>query len=282
MDLQLADKVVFVTGASGGIGRALASAFAAEGARLVLQGHRNLQALEDWAAVQPWSERSLTVHADVTDPAALETAMDAARERFGRVDVCLANAGIWPPEDAPVWQLDADRARATIEVNLLGALWTARAFAKALAAYGPRPDGHGAALLFTGSTAGRFGERGHADYAASKAGLVGLMLSVKNELVVLDPYARVNVIEPGWTATDMTRREVRDPDLVGRVVRTMPVRQIARAADIARVAVVLASPYASRHVSGQVVTVAGGMEGRVLWEDGEVDAGAVIRRLGQE
>jgi len=281
MDLALSDKVVFVTGASGGIGRALARAFAAEGASLVLQGNQRWEGLVDWLAEQPWSERALPLQADVTDRIAMRTVLQAARERFGRVDVCLANAGVWPGEDRPLVELEEERVRATLETNLLGAFWTARAFLEGLAEDGPRADGHGAVLLFTGSTAGRFGERGHADYAASKAGLVGLMLSLKNEIVELDPWARVNLIEPGWTVTEMTRARVRDPALVGRVVRTMPLRQLARAEDIARTAVVLASPYAARHTSGQVVTVAGGMEGRVLWEESQVEPEAVLRRLSE-
>jgi 3-oxoacyl-[acyl-carrier protein] reductase len=281
MDLALSDKVVFVTGASGGIGRALARAFAAEGASLVLQGNQRWEGLVDWLAEQPWSERALPVQADVTDPIAMRTVLQAARERFGRVDVCLANAGVWPGEDRPLVELEEERVRRTLETNLLGSFWTARAFLEGLAEDGPRADGHGAVLLFTGSTAGRFGERGHADYAASKAGLVGLMLSLKNEIVELDPWARVNLIEPGWTVTEMTRARVRDPELVGRVVRTMPLRQLARAEDIARTAVVLASPYAARHTSGQVVTVAGGMEGRVLWEESQVEPEAVLRRLSE-
>ena len=282
MDLELSDKVVFLTGASGGIGRAMARAFAAEGASLVLAGNRRWEALVDWLAEEPWSERALPVQADVTDPIALRAGLRAGRERFGRVDVCLANAGVWPSEDRPLFELEEERVRRTLEVNLLGAFWTARAFLEGLAEDGPRADGHGAVLLFTGSTAGRFGERGHADYAASKAGLVGLMLSLKNEIVELDPWARVNLIEPGWTVTEMTRARVRDPQVVGRVVRTMPLRQLARAEDIARTALVLASPYAARHISGQVVTVAGGMEGRVLWEESQVEPEAVLRRLSEK
>jgi 3-oxoacyl-[acyl-carrier protein] reductase len=279
MDLLLQDKAVLVTGASGGIGRALAGAFAGEGARVVLHGHRGMGALEEWLAQQPWRERALALAADVTRPAEVDALFERARERFGRVDVCIANAGVWPPEDVPLAEQSDERVRRTLEVNLLGALWTARAFLRGLAADGPRADGHGACLLFTGSTAARFGERGHADYATSKAGLLGLMRSLKNEIVGLDRYARVNVIEPGWTVTEMTQRAIEDPALVTRVVRTMPVRQIARAVDIARVALMLASPAAARHVSGQVLTVAGGMEGRVLWDDGEIDTDDVLARL---
>lgn len=282
MDLLLHDKTVLVTGASGGIGRALATAFGDEGANLVLHGHSRMDGLEAWLAEQPWRDRALTARADITDPAAVDALFDAARARFERVDVCIANAGIWPPEDRHLPDLPEDRIRRTLEVNLLGAIWTARTFMRSLARTGPRADGHGASLLFTGSTAGHFGERGHADYATSKAGLIGLMLTLKNEITTLDPYARVNVVEPGWTVTEMTERDLEDPAVITNVVRTMPLRQIARAKDIAQAALTLSSPKASRHITGQTLTVAGGMEGRLLWEEKEIDPPKIKTRLSQQ
>lgn len=282
MDLELAGKVVFVSGASGGIGRAMAEAFAEEGAHLALHGNRQWEGLEAWLGEQDWAERAMLVQADITSSQEVDAAFAAVRERFGTIDVCVANAGIWPPDARPLVELDDDRIREVLGVNLFGAIWTARAFLRSLAASGPRADGAGASLLFTGSTAAHFGESGHSDYAASKAALTGLMHSLKNEIVALDPYARVNVVEPGWTVTDMTRRNIQEPGVVEKVVRTMPIRQLARARDIARVAVFLCSPRAARHMSGQVVTVAGGMEGRVLWETEDVDARKVLERLGGE
>lgn len=279
MELALKDKIVLITGASGGIGRAMAEAFAAEGALLALHGHRQWDELQAWIEERPWREQALPVHADITSAAELGAAFAKVRQRWGRVDVCIANAGIWPPESKPLHEISEERVRSVLSVNLLGAIWTARAFLSTLAATGPRDDGHGSSLVFTGSTAGRFGEKGHSDYAASKAALAGLMMSLKNEVVALDPYARVNVIEPGWTVTDMTKRNIHEPGVVERVVRTMPVRQLARAADIAQTALYLASPVAARHVSGQTLTVAGGMEGRVLWEESDVDPAEVLARL---
>lgn len=282
MDLGLADKVALVTGASGGIGRALAEAFAAEGASLVLHGRSRLDELREYVAGRPWADRALVVAADTRDPAQLDAAFERALERFGRVDACVANAGVWPREDRPLHRVPVERVRDAIDVNLLGSMWTGRAFLAALERVGPRPDGHGASLGFIGSTAGRFGERGHAEYAAAKAGLRGLVRTLKNEIVQLDPYGRVNLVEPGWTVTHMTRAELETPGAVARVVRTMPVRQLARAADVARAVVVLASPVASRHVSGEILTVAGGMEGRVLWEPEAIDEAAIRDRLRRE
>jgi len=279
MDLGLADKVVLVTGASGALGHAMATAFAEEGARVVLHGHDAIDDLDEWVLAQPWRERSMTVAADVRSPEAMAAAMEEARTAFGRVDVCVANAGRWPPGDQRLDECPVERLRETIEVNLLGAMWTARAFLACLAATGPRPDGDGACLLFTGSTAGRFGERFHADYAAAKAGLVGLVRTLKNEIVLLDPFARVNLIEPGWTIGHKPKPALERKGVIARVVRTMALRQLGRAEDVARAAVFLASPRASRHVSGESITVAGGMEGRMLWDEAEVDEGEVRRRL---
>ena len=279
MDLALTDKVVLVTGASGGIGRALAEVFAEEGARLVLQGRSRIEELEAWALRQPWTDRALTQRVDVTDPEQVSAAMRAATLHFGRVDVCVANAGIWPKEDLLLHEASEERIRGTLDANLMGALWTARAFMAALADSGPREDGHGAALTFIGSTAGRFGERGHAEYAVSKAGLYGLVRTLKNEIVTLDPFARVNLVEPGWTVTHMVREELERPGTIQGVTRTMPLRQLGRAVDIARTVAVLSSHVVSRHTSGQVLTVAGGMEGRALWSPEQIDEDAVRRRL---
>jgi 3-oxoacyl-[acyl-carrier protein] reductase len=125
-------------------------------------------------------------------------------------------------------------------------------------------NGHGS-LVLVGSTAGIFGEAGHADYAAAKSAIVhGLLLSMKNEIVRIAPQGRVNAVAPGWTESPMTRTALTDPDLVARVTRTMPLQKVAEPEDVARQVVVLASDVLSGHVTGQVVTVAGGMEGRLL------------------
>src|SRR5688572_31723187 len=141
MDLALAGKVVLITGASGGIGRALAEAFAAEGAQLALTGRSQQAALEAWTAEQPWKERALCLQADVSDPAQMEACFRAAGERFGRVDVTVANAGRWPRESLLLHEAGEARIRGTLESNLYGALWTARAFLASLARAQPRPDG---------------------------------------------------------------------------------------------------------------------------------------------
>jgi 3-oxoacyl-[acyl-carrier protein] reductase len=253
VDLDLAGKRVLVTGASGGIGGATARAFAAEGCDVVAHWHRGEQAAAELAQELGCS----LVQADLRSEDDVERMFAEA----GSLDVCAAVAGVWPSPDEPVWELSLGRWRETLDQNLTATFLTARGFLRGVA-----ERGHGN-LILVGSTAGLFGEAGHADYAAAKSALQGgLLLSLKNEIVRVAPRARVNAVAPGWTESPMTRGLV-DDEMVRRISRTMPLRKVAQPEDVARQIVVLASDRASGHVTGQVVTVAGGMEGRVLHSD---------------
>jgi 3-oxoacyl-[acyl-carrier protein] reductase len=255
METGLAGKGVVVTGASGGIGSACARAFAAEGARVLVHYHHGRERAEQLAAEL---DGAAVAGADLTDEAQVASMFTRAREELGQVDVCAAVAGVWPSDDEPVWRLTLERWEATLRANLTATFLTARAFLNEV-----RRNEHGN-LVLVGSTAGRFGEAGHADYAAAKSAIqIGLLLSLKNEIVRIAPRARVNAVAPGWTYSPMTRGEL-DEAVVDRVTRTMALRKVATADDIARAVVVLASDELSGHVTGEVVTVAGGMEGRTL------------------
>jgi len=257
VDTGLAGKGVVVTGASGGIGAACVRAFAAEGARVVLHYYRGRDRAETVAAeVGDAAAAILTANLAIEEDVAGLFA--GAREALGQVDVCAAVAGVWPSEDVPVWNLPLERWRGTLDANLTATFLTARAFLREV-----ERTGHGS-LVLVGSTAGLFGEAGHADYAAAKSALMGgLLLSLKNEVTRIAPLARVNAVAPGWTVSAMTRGHV-DNEQVRRISRTMALRKVAQPEDVARQVVVLASDELSGHVSGQVVTVAGGMEGRVV------------------
>jgi 3-oxoacyl-[acyl-carrier protein] reductase len=258
VETGLAGKAVVVTGASGGIGSACARAFAEEGARVLVHYHRGRERAEHLAAELGGAP---TAQADLTNERDVDRLFDRAREAFGGVDVCAAVAGAWPQEDVPVWELPLDRWRATLDANLTATFLTARAFGREAAR-----TGYGS-LVLVASTAGVFGEAGHADYAAAKSAIAGgFLLSLKNELVRVAPRARVNCVAPGWTESPMTRGHI-DPDRVRRISRTMALRKVAQPEDVARQVVVLASDALSGHVTGQVITVAGGMEGRLVHDD---------------
>ena len=255
MDTGLAGKGVLVTGGSGGIGAACVRAFAAEGARVAIHFHQGRERAEALSAELGGLP---VVGADLRDEAQVEAMFAGARDALGRVDVCAAVAGVWPRPEEPVWEISLERWEETLRANLTATFLTARGFLREV-----ERNGHGN-LVLVGSTAGRFGEANHADYAAAKSAIqVGLLLSLKNEIVRIAPLGRVNAVAPGWTVTEMTRGKL-DPDDVERVTRTMALRKVAVADDIARAVVVLASDELSGHVTGELVTVAGGMEGRTL------------------
>src|SRR6266542_2789503 len=241
VETGLAGKRVLVTGGSGGIGSACAREFAAEGAD-VLVHYRTGRERADAVAAEVGGE---VVQADLT----VEHEVHALFEQAGPLDVCAAVAGAWPQDDVPVWELPLERWDATLRANLTATFLTARGFLRSVV-----DSGHGAFVL-VGSTAGIFGE----------AGLAGLLLSLKNEIVRVAPLARVNAVFPGWTESPMTRGLV-DQERVGQISRTMALRKVARPEDVARQVVILASDELSGHVTGQVITVAGGMEGRVVHE----------------
>jgi 3-oxoacyl-[acyl-carrier protein] reductase len=249
VETGLAGKRILVTGGSGGIGAACVRLFAAQGAEVVVHYHRGRERAEAAGGAR-------IAAADLTDEA------DVARlfTEIGPLDVCAAIAGIWPAGDVPVWELSLARWRETLDANLTATFLTARGF------LGQLGDREGS-LVLCGSTAGLIGEAGHADYAAAKSAILGgLLLSLKNEVVRRNGSCRVNAVAPGWTESPMTRGLV-DAEQVHRISRTMALRKVAQPGDVAAQVVALASPVISGHVTGQVVTVAGGMEGRVVHEE---------------
>ena len=111
----LEDKVALITGASGGIGRALATFFAEEGAYVALHAHSNLPALEEWVDRQGWGERAQLLQADVRSPAQVEEMVERVEAAWKRLDVCVANSGVWPEADLLLHEMDEERIRDTLE-----------------------------------------------------------------------------------------------------------------------------------------------------------------------
>jgi 3-oxoacyl-[acyl-carrier protein] reductase len=255
MDTGLGDKGVIVTGGAGGIGTAMCRAFASEGARVGV----HYRSSGDRALAIATEVGGIAIQADLTVEDEVDALFSEAIDKLGRVDILVANAGQWPEEDVPVWEMSLDRWRSTIAVDLDSVFLCCRAFLRHV-----RETGVGNIVLIS-STAGVFGEAGHADYAAAKGALSsGFLKSLKNEIVRIAPRGRVNTIAPGWTMTEMARDALDDPEALPRITRTMALDKVGTAEDIARVAVSLASDEISGHVTGEVITVAGGMEGRTL------------------
>jgi 3-oxoacyl-[acyl-carrier protein] reductase len=270
MDLELRDQVVLVTGASGGLGSAITRAFAAEGARVIAHHHTGRERAA--ALRRELGDSVICLRADLRRERAVQRLFAEAIRRCGRVDILVANAGAWEDADVPFSELSLRQWRATLDAVLTSAFLCLREFARIVAR-----QRRGNAVLI-GSTAAVFGEAGHADYAAAKAALAfGLTRTLKNEFARLAPHTadycggRVNCVCPGWTLVPRNAAKLRDPATVRRVTATMALPKVGRPDDIAGAVVFLASDYRAGHLSGQTLVIAGGMEGRWLWQPAEVD-----------
>ncbi|HET9947971.1 MAG TPA: 3-oxoacyl-[acyl-carrier-protein] reductase [Longimicrobiales bacterium] len=246
---ELEGQVALVTGGSRGIGRAIAEALAAAGARVAVVARDGARA-EAAAAELPAPEGDGNGHAgfacDVADPAAAAETITAVEERLGPVDILVNNAGI--TRDNLLLRMKDEEFDEVIAVNLKGAFNFTRCVAR-----GMMKRRRGAILNVT-SVVGLLGNPGQANYAASKAGLVGLTKAVARELA--SRGVRCNAIAPGFITTDMTAAltEAQTAELRGRI----PLGELGEPADVAAAARFLVGPGA-RYITGQVLAVDGGM-----------------------
>jgi NAD(P)-dependent dehydrogenase (short-subunit alcohol dehydrogenase family) len=265
MDMGLKDRHVVVTGGSGGIGLETTRALLSENALVTATYRTSKRGLDDLPS--KWSERVNTVRADILKESDVAQIFQIANDKFGRVDILVANAGVANHVGTAAHKMTLGQWETTLAVNLTGAFLCSKHF---FANLDTNPEDY-ASLILVGSTAGYFGEAWYCDYSTSKAGLHGLMLSLKNEIVHLARKGRVNLVNPGWTVTPMAEDALNDDDMVRKILQTVPLRKVALVEDIANTILYLASDVLSGHVSGQTINVAGGMEGRVLFSQDEVD-----------
>lgn len=244
--IDLSGKAALVTGGSRGIGRATAMLLARAGADVALAYHTRAADADSAAGeIRAFGRRALAVGGDLADPAVVERLGVAVRREFGRLDIFVANAGVWPPEDTPLGSMTEGRWRRTLATNLDAIFLSTKV---ALGLMGP-----GGRVVLVSSTAGQRGEAGHADYAATKGALIAMTKSLAIEYA---PGITVNCLAPGWVDTDMCLPAFEG---AGReaVRRTIPLARIASPEDIAGPIVFLCSNLA-RHITGEVLNVNGG------------------------
>ena len=243
---QLANQIAVVTGAGRGIGRAIALKFANEGADVVVVS-RTAENSEKVAAEIRALGRKAWAHAvDVSDSASVTTAAEKILADCGKVDILVNNAGV--TRDGLLMRMSDEDWDTVLNTNLKGAFFFTKAFSRAFARQ------RSGRIINISSVIGLIGNAGQCNYAASKAGLIGFTQSVAKELA--SRGITVNAIAPGFVETDMTSQL--KPEMRDAILKQIPLGSFGSAEDIAGAALFLAGP-AARYVTGQVLTVDGGI-----------------------
>ena len=248
MNLTLHSKVALITGGSRGIGAAAVRMFVAAGAKVVFN-YQAAKAQADDLVRECGAGNCRAVQSDLSSTEAAQKLVSSAISAFGRLDILVANHGIWPPEDAPIDRMSDEQWHRTIAVNLDSV------FALVKHAVGQMKKQGGGHIVLISSTAGQRGEAFHCDYAASKGALISMVKGLSTELAPDHIY--INCVAPGWVATDMSAAALNDPPTREKVFRSIPMGRVGTTEEIAGPILFLCTPYAG-FITGEIFNVNGG------------------------
>ena len=260
--LSLAGKVALITGGSRGIGAAAVRLFREAGARVAFNYRSAKVAAEALSAELGGPENCVAIEQELASPEQGRTLVEKTVRAFGRIDVLVANHGVWPPEDASIATMSDAQWRQTLAVNLDSVFGLTQAAVHQMLQQGRSKlsagagDGSAAGhIVFVSSTAGQRGEAFHADYAASKGALISMTKGLSTELARDGIY--VNCVAPGWVETDMSLPALNDPATAPKIFATIPLGRVGRPTEVAAPILFLCTPYAG-FMTGEIVNVNGG------------------------
>ena len=241
--MELSNKNVFVTGSTRGIGLAIAHKFASLGANVVLNG-RSAISEELLTQFADYGVKVVAISGDVSDNADAKRMVDEAVAALGSVDILINNAGI--TKDGMALRMSEEDFDAVLKINLTGTFNMTQAVLK------PMTKAREGAIINLSSVVGLIGNAGQANYAASKAGVIGFSKSIVREVAVRN--VRVNVIAPGFIESDMTA--VLSDKIKDAMMGQIPMKRFGQAEEVAEVAVFLAK---QEYLTGQVLAIDGGL-----------------------
>ena len=250
--LSLAHKVALITGGSRGIGAATVRLFAAAGARVVFNYNKAKDQAE--ALARECGKDAIAVQCDLSGTENAQKLVADSVQRFGRLDILVANHGIWPTEDVGVDKMSDEQWCTTLSVNLDSVFALVKhsvAQMKKQERRGP-VAGH---IVLISSTSGQRGEAYHIDYSATKGALISMVKSLSSELIRDGIYA--NCVAPGWVYTDMSIPALDDPKTRKQILDTIPLGRAATPEEIAGPILFLCTEHAG-FISGEVFNVNGG------------------------
>jgi 3-oxoacyl-[acyl-carrier protein] reductase len=249
VSLSLDHKVALITGGSRGIGAATVRMFVAAGARVMFNYEKTRERAEELVK-ELGEDNCAAVACDLADVKNAAGLVAATVKKFGRLDILVANHGIWESKDVPIDQMSESQWRHTLAINVDGVFALIKHSVAQMKRQGK--SGH---IVLVSSTAGQRGEAFHCDYAASKGALISMVKGLSTELARDGIY--VNCVAPGWVETDMSIPALNDPKSRPAIFATIPLGRVAKPEEIAAPILFLCTPQAG-FITGEVFNVNGG------------------------
>lgn len=253
ISLSLEGRVALITGGSRGIGASTVKLFISAGAKVVFS-YKSAQKEAENIVRECGPENCLAVASGLDGAAPAAELVAATVRRFGRLDILVANHGVWVPEAVPVETMSEQQWRSTLAIDLDSVFGLVK---HAVAQMKKQPKLHPAAgsIVLVSSTAGQRGEAFHCDYAAAKGALISMVKGLSTELAACGIY--VNCVAPGWVETDMSIPALRDPVSREEIFSAIPLGRVGRPEEIAAPILFLCSEHAG-FITGEVFNVNGG------------------------
>src|SRR5712671_1015155 len=251
--LSLSGKVALITGGSRGIGAATVRLFTAADAKVVFS-YQKARAQADSLAKECGEAVCYPVASNLDRPDAARALIAETVKRFGRLDILVANHGVWPAQDVPIERMPDEQWRSTLSINL-DAVFGLVKYAVSQMKAQPRSGSAAGHIVLISSTSGQRGEAFHCDYSATKGALISMVKGLSTELASAGIY--VNSVAPGWVDTDMSAAALEDPKSGEAIRRTIPMGRVGKPEEIAAPVLFLCSAYAS-FITGEVFNVNGG------------------------
>src|SRR5438477_1588414 len=251
--LSLSGKVALISGGSRGIGAATVRMFAAAGAKVAFS-YRSSRAQAETLAKECGASGCHPITSDLKTPEAAHALVEETVRHFGRLDILVANHGVWPADDVPIERMSEEQWRSTLAINLDGVFGLVKHAVAQMKAQ-PRTSGAAGHIVLISSTSGQRGEAYHCDYSATKGALISMTKGLSTELASAGIY--VNSVAPGWVDTEMSAEALEDPKSGEEILRTIPLRRVGRPEEIAAPVLFLCTQHAS-FITGEVFNVNGG------------------------
>ena len=249
VSLTLDDKVALITGGSRGIGAAVVRMFVAAGAK-VMFNYEKARERSEQLVQELGTDKCAAIACDLSGTTTASDLVSATVKRFGKLDILVANHGVWPPEDLPIDRMPDSQWRRTLSVNLDAVFALIKHSVVEM-----KKIHQGGHIVLISSTAGQRGEAFHCDYAASKGALISMVKGLSTELASHGIY--VNCVAPGWVDTDMSASALQDPKSQEAIFSKIPLGRVGTPEEIAAPILFLCTPHAG-FITGEVLNVNGG------------------------